>query len=156
MMPNNFSTERFLLCRAAGCWCALSLQGLGEVMRPQPLEKLGRLPEFVDGLSVIRGKPLPVVNLPRLLTGKNSRPSAQERFVTAISEGHRLALRVDEVGSIRELETSIWSNLPSLLEEVHQEHVAAVGSLQGGLLLLLRRSNLISEDDWESLQAEPA
>jgi len=152
-MPGALEIQRFLLCRLSTSWCALGLEGLGEVMRPQPVDRLAGLPEFVDGLAVIRGQAMPVVNLPRLLCGASSAPSPQERFVSAQSDGHGLALRVDEVAGIFPLKSEVWHGLPSLFEGVHRDHLAALGSLpDGDLVMLLRRTNLLSAADWESLQ----
>ena len=152
-MPGALEIQRFLLCRLATSWCALAIEGLGEVMRPQPVDRVAGLPEFVDGLAVVRGQVLPVVNLPRLLCGASSPEAPQERFVTAQSDGHPLALRVDEVAGIFPLKPEIWQGLPSLFEGVHRDHLAALGSLPDGqLVMLLRRTNLLSEADWELLR----
>ncbi|MBX3167229.1 MAG: chemotaxis protein CheW [Candidatus Eremiobacteraeota bacterium] len=152
-MSEGLEIQRFLLCRLATSWCALGLQGLGEVMRPQPVERVAGLPEFVDGLAVIRGEALPVVNLPRLLCGSRSPEGTQERFVTAHSQGRQLALRVDEVAGIFPLKSEIWHALPSLLDGLQGDHLAALGSLDGDLVMLLRRTNLLSEADWEVLNS---
>lgn len=152
-MLESVEKQRFLLCRLSTSWCALSLQGLGEVMRPQPVDPVGGLPEFVDGISIIRGAPLPVVNLPRLLCGSSSPGSLQERFVTADSDGQQLALRVDEVTGIFALAGEMWRNLPNLLDGLPAEHLAALGSHDGHVVMLLRRANLLSEADWARLRS---
>jgi purine-binding chemotaxis protein CheW len=152
-MAESVEKQRFLLCRLSSSWCALSLQGLGEVMRPQPVDPVGGLPDFVDGVSIIRGVPLPVINLPRLLCGLTSPGGSQERFVTAESDGQPLALRVDEVAGIYPLAEEMWRNLPSLLDGLQSEHVAALGNHDGHVVMLLRRANLLSEADWARLQS---
>ena len=151
-MADMREVQKFLLCRLGTSWCALNLQGLGEVMRPQPVDPVAGMPDYVDGLAVIRGNPLPVVNLPRLLCGSTSETGTEERFVTAESDGRQLALRVDEVAGIVPLQSEIWSGLPSLLDSLQAQHLAALGSHQGHLLMLLRRANLLSEDLWERLK----
>lgn len=152
-MSEGAEIQRFLLCRLATSWCALTLQGLGEVMRPQPVDRIAGLPEFVEGLAIIRGMALPVVNLPHLLCGSHSPAGDQERFITAHSDGRQLALRVDEVAGILPLNPEIWQALPNLLDELHGQHLAALGSLNGDLVMLLRRTHLLSEADWEVLRS---
>lgn len=151
-MAEAVEVQRFLLCRLGTSWCALGLQGLGEVMRPQPVDPVAGLPEFLDGLAIIRGTPLPVVNLPKLLCGAASTPCDQERFVTAESDGQQLALRVDEVAGIVPLQSDIWNRLPSLWDGLQSRQLAALGSHQGQLVMLLRRANLLSEDEWKLLR----
>lgn len=153
-MSKRVEIQQFLLCRLASSWCALGLDGLGEVMRPQPVDRVAGLPEFVEGLAMIRGLAVPVVNLPQLLCGVTSPEGSKERFVTAQSDGHALALRVDEVAGIFPMTPETWHALPTLLEGIHGDHLAALGSLHNGdLVMLLKRTNLLSEADWETLQA---
>lgn len=152
-MADSVEKQRFLLCRLSTSWCALNLQGLREIMRPQPVDRISGLPDFVDGISIIRGLPLPVLNLPRLLCGSTSTAGSQERFVTAESDGQILALRVDEVAGIFALAEEMWRNLPSLLDGLQSEHVAALGNHDGHVVMLLRRANLLSEADWSRLRS---
>ncbi|MBN9416671.1 hypothetical protein ABS71_21700 [bacterium SCN 62-11] len=152
-MADVVEVQKFLLCRLGTSWCALGLQGLGEVMRPQPVDPVAGLPEFVDGLAIIRGAPLPVINLPKLLCGSASDACDQERFVTAQSDGQQLALRVDEVAGIVPLDSDTWTRLPSLMDGLQSNHLSALGSHQGHLVMLLRRANLLSEEDWMRLKS---
>lgn len=145
-MLQSLENQRFLLCRLGTSWCALGLQGLGEVMRPQPVDPIAGLPAFVEGLAVIRGLAVPVINLPLLLCGQNSVPGLLQRFVTADSDGSQVALRVDEVAGVQILDAAAWRAIPSLVEKVHGDHLAAVGNLHGDLLLLLRRTQLLTQE----------
>ena len=60
-----------LLVRAAGRLCAVPIAHVVEVMRALPVEPIPGAPSFVPGLAIIRGAPMPVVDL-GLLTGGRS------------------------------------------------------------------------------------
>jgi chemotaxis signal transduction protein len=47
--------------------CAFPLHLVAETLRPLPIEPVAGTPSFVRGMSVIRGKPTPVVDLKALL-----------------------------------------------------------------------------------------
>src|SRR5579864_4751234 len=68
-----------LFVRAGAHMCALALSNVAEIMRPLPIAPLAGAPEIVRGLSVIRGAPVPVVDLGRLLGSEAQSPST--RFV---------------------------------------------------------------------------
>ena len=91
-------TKLSLLVRAGPRICALSLADVVETMRPGPIEPLAGAPEVVRGLAVIRGAPVPVVDLASLLgDGEHSVPT---RFVTVRTGERNVALLVDEVMGI--------------------------------------------------------
>lgn len=127
------------------------MQGLGEVMRAQPVKPVSGLPPFVEGLSVIRGRAIPVVHLSLLLCGAFSPLTDQQRLVTVDCDGHRVALRVDEVAGLQPLEMASWHKLPNLVEQVHASYLSALGSLGGELVLFLRCARLLSPEEWEVL-----
>ena len=65
--PATGSERSLLLCQVGSLVCALPLEHISETMRPLSLQPFHGMPPFVDGLSIIRGAPVPVVDLARLL-----------------------------------------------------------------------------------------
>jgi purine-binding chemotaxis protein CheW len=119
-------------------------------MRPLPIEELKDMPGFVRGVSIIRGSPFPVVDPGSLLGMNEQRPIT--RFITLrISDTRGIALAVDEVLGIRELDPSLLQQLPSLLQSPSSETIEAISPLDDELLIVLRASKILSEDTWQAL-----
>src|ERR1039458_3558579 len=87
-----------LLCRVHGRRCALPLEHVVETMRPLPIGPLAGAPPGVSGLAVIRGAPVPVVDLSRLFSSDVGYIEvAPTRFVTVRVGQRVVALAVDRV-----------------------------------------------------------
>jgi purine-binding chemotaxis protein CheW len=141
---------RSLLCRVGPWLCALPLEHVLETMRPLPIESLPGSPPFVQGLSMIRGAPVPVVDAGALLNSGD--PSKPTRFVS-VKAGHRqVVLAVEEVLGVRDLQAASLRDLPPLLGEVGTGVVSAVGALDSALLLVLQAARIVSEAQWKSLE----
>jgi len=113
--------------------CAVPLIHVIETMRPLLIEPVAGTPSFVRGISVIRGVPTPVVDLGTLLgTSGGSR-----RFVTLRLGDRQVALSVDTVLGVRELEASTVRELPPLLQGVSQDAIEAIGTLDHQVLIVL-------------------
>jgi purine-binding chemotaxis protein CheW len=152
--------ETILLVRAGGFLCALPISRVAEVLRPLEIERLSGVPPFVCGLSIIRGRPLPVVDLGILLGASVPGPSSRAgRLVVLKLGGHGAALAVESVAGIHVLPAAEIHELPPLLREAHPDWVAAVGRLDRELLLVLEASAVIPEECWrrisEGLRIEP-
>src|SRR4051812_28054387 len=92
-----------LVCRVGSRLCGLPLAQVVETMRPLPIEPLAHLPSFVDGLSLIRGRPVPVLDARRLM-GVDGEPGVRTRFVTLeLAEGSAV-LAVDAVLGVRSVD----------------------------------------------------
>ncbi len=113
-------------------------------MRPLPTETPADAPLFLRGVAVIRGNPVPVIDLARLLGQAESIPT---RFVTVRTDGLILALAVGEVlGLTRDAETGNRASIP-LMREGAQDSNAAIGSLDHQALLLLTTLRLLPDGE---------
>lgn len=127
---------------------ALPLPHVVEIMRPLPRESVGDMPSFVSGLSIIRGKPVPVVDLDDLLDqGAAGRPAT--RFVVVRVDNRRVALAVEDVIGLRAIDASSHEQMPPLLRNARSDVVDAVGVLDGELLVMLRSARIVPEDVWD-------
>lgn len=149
-MP-GLSGGRAVLCRVGSLVCALPAEHVSETMRPLPVEALAGMPSFVAGLAIVRGVPIPVVDLARLLGASDPRPAT--RFV-AIRIGKRhAAIAVDTVLGVRPVRPESLRELPPLLGEARTDAVAAMGTLDADLVLVLRSARIVPPSVWEALDA---
>lgn len=138
-----------LVIRTGTHICALSLSDVVETMRPRPVESLAGAPEVVRGLAIIRGAPVPVIDLATLLgAGERSVPT---RFVTLRTGERNVALSVDAVLGIRNIPPALQNGMPPLLHDARPDIVQAVTALDEKLLLVLKAASLLPEDVWNLL-----
>jgi len=109
-------------------------------------------PPYVRGLAIIRGAPVPVVDVARLLgeeaanteVGARVQPSA--RFVTLKVAERAIALAVDGVVGVRTLAVESLRELPALLRDAEVDAVSSIGTLDSELLLVLRSARLVPQN----------
>lgn len=139
------------LCHSGACFYAIPIEHVVETMRPLPIEAIPGAPDFVSGLAIVRGVPLPVVSASRLLQGTvTTRPG---RFVTLRAGERRVVLAVDGVLGVRRVSGASTQDLPPLLCDAAADVVARLGALDSQLLLVLRTMHLVPESLMSSLAA---
>jgi purine-binding chemotaxis protein CheW len=138
-----------LAIRVGARICAIPLSDVVEIMRPLPIEAWIGTTDVVRGLSVIRGVPVPVVDLGRLVGASGNCLST--RFV-AIRVGERLvALAVDAVLDIREFDPTVRTQMPPLLSDACTDLVESVGALDTELFTVLKSCSIVPETIWDAL-----
>lgn len=153
-MNEQPSRTLFVFVQAAGKACALPLAAVIETMRPLPVEPIGGMPNFVHGLSCIRGELLPVVDL-GLLLGAEAR-IASRRYLTVRCGERRFALAVEEVLGTGHLDRAQIEPLPPLLGEAGAGIVASIGRLDRAVLQVLETAHLFSDAQWRAVALEIA
>lgn len=146
-------TEMWLLCRMPACLCALPVGQVIEIMRPLPIEPLSGMPQFIRGLCLVRGSPVPVVDAGLLLSGRETRAG---RLVTIALASGTIALAVEQVIGIRSIDDAALRTLPPLMQNAAGDAVEAIRALDGELLLLLDTARLIPEALLDALSAGEA
>ena len=146
-------TTSVLLFRAGERTCALSVFQVLEIMRPLSVEEAVTTSPFVCGLSVIRGTPTPVVSLSSLFAG--SRGLHPTRFVVVRVEQRQVALAVDEVLGVSEIESSTLHTLPSLVQDAGAGILGEIGILDAQFLFVLNAAKIMPDEVWRELAVAP-
>lgn len=139
---------RTLIVRVQTRVCALSLVHVIEIMRPLPVEPFAGAPSFVLGVSIVRGVPTPVVDLASIFGTSGSVPG---RFVTLRLGDRQVALSVDAVLGIRDLDGAKVQALPPLLQEASKDLIEAIGTLDAQILMVLRAGWELPNEVWQNL-----
>jgi purine-binding chemotaxis protein CheW len=151
-MTDAFSKQsRTLVVGVKGRLCAVPLTHVLEIMRPLSLEPISDVPSFVQGISIIRGIPTPVVDLGALLGMANG---VADRFVTLRVGERQVALSVDSVFGVRELDVSKMGELPPLLQGASKNTIEAMGTLDEQLLVVLSAGWELPDEVWQTLTAQ--
>jgi purine-binding chemotaxis protein CheW len=142
-----------LVTRVGGLVCAFPIEHVIETMRPLPVEPIGRAGDAglagLDGLALIRGAAVPVVDARRLL-GVAGEPAG--RFVLVRAAERRVAVAVDAVVAVRRIELETLAGLPPLLGGAQRDCIAAIGTGDAGLLVVLDAARLIPADRWAAIE----
>lgn len=148
-----------LIAIAGARACAIPLVYVDETMRPLPLEPIAGMPSFVRGLSILRGDPVPVLALAEMLGTRE--PSREARWIalrlTDERGERRVALAVDSVVGVHDLDTARVSAMPPLLGDANADVVAAITTLDAQLLLVLHATHLmtgeVTDELWRAVDA---
>ncbi len=141
------ATSEALLIRVGRVVCAMPLTSVIEVMRSMPLSSTPGAPAYALGLAVIRGEPVPVIDLGALLGLPSS--NALSRFVTLRVGARVAAIAVDDVLGVRDLAALRLEALPPVLDATGVNSVAEVGILDGDLLMVLEPLRELPAEVWD-------
>jgi purine-binding chemotaxis protein CheW len=150
---DGLGRQRLLVVRAGASLCAVPLDHIIEVMRALPVKPVASAPNYVCGLSIVRGEAIPVVDV-ALLVG--SEATECRRLVTVRTGGRTIALAASDVLGVQSIPLNELKDLPPLLHEAGNDTIAAIGTVDAELLFFLRATRVIPLDLFDQLVAEGA
>jgi purine-binding chemotaxis protein CheW len=154
LIEHAAGTRKALIVGVKSCVYAVPLKHVIETMRPLPVERISGVPSFVRGLSIIRGIPTPVVDLGAIL---DTPGESGERFVTLRVGDKQIALSVNEVLGVRDLDAILTvREMPPLLQRASQEVVETIGTLDQQVLMVLRAGWELPKEVWHALTTQEA
>jgi len=127
--------------------CAIPIAHVTETMRQLRVEPMVGAPSFVRGLSVIRGVPVPVVDLAAVL-GLPSSGSLSRLVVLGIGS-RRVALAVDGVAGVISIDAATIPAIAPLLRSASADAITAIGTLDKQLLFVLEASRILPDQTIE-------
>jgi purine-binding chemotaxis protein CheW len=136
-----------LVFRADSHLAAIGVEHVTEVLRPLPVEHLAGVPPYIRGLCVLRGRPVPVVDVGLLLGGR--RAPDDGRFVGVRTGPQTAALCVDTVVGVRDLPLDLLHDLSSV---TGSPACTAVGAIGREPLLLLAAGRVVPDSVWDALE----
>ncbi|MFC5359278.1 chemotaxis protein CheW [Azospirillum himalayense] len=151
--------EAFVVFRLAGAEYGLPVAAVQEVLRqPDAVTPLPNAPDFVSGVTTLRGAVLPLVALRRLLRLPEGRGSAEERGrVVVIAAGAaRAGLLVDGMAGIVRLPDGAIGPAPVVSQAQHRL-IRRIGALENAgerrMILLMDPAELLDMDQLADLLA---
>lgn len=145
---------RILVVELDGGRYALRIEEVDEVVRAVAVTPLPGVPPVVEGVIDVRGEVLPVLGLRRRFGLPLRAPALGDRFVLARAGGRRVALRVDEVEEVREIDESELE--PAEGVWTAGGRIAGVVRLESGMVLFAEMDSFLTQVEAEALDVAMA
>jgi purine-binding chemotaxis protein CheW len=147
-----------LLCQVGASYLAIPICHVLEVSRPLAITRLPDAPDWVSGVSVLRGVATPVVDARKLFLADDRAPAststAAARWVALRIDERRVALAVDAVLRPHAVSFDQPAEVPRLLAA--SPAITALGTLDSKLLMVLEGTRLPTGDDLAGLDGYAA
>src|ERR1700691_4129042 len=131
------ASGRFSTFYVADLFFGIDVLRVQEVLRYQPMTRVPRAPEVIEGLINLRGQIVTAIDMRRRL-GLPPRAGNQTpmNMVVRTDEG-AVSLLVDEIGDVLDVDQSSYERPPENLDPAARELIRGVYKLKGRLLLVL-------------------
>ncbi len=144
---------QYLTFQLAGRGYGVPVTHVREINQLTEITPVPRTPVFVAGVTNLRGKIIPVVDL-RLKLGLEAGQATRSTCIVVIESGARaLGVIVDAVSSVIELGASQIEPAPELGDQSRLRFVLGMGKFENQVIILLDVAATLSAEELEQTQA---
>ncbi|XZG70951.1 chemotaxis protein CheW [Chitinibacteraceae bacterium HSL-7] len=150
-VPSDDGARQFLTFELAGEEFALGILGIREILEYEQLTEVPLMPDFVRGVMNLRGAVVPVIDL--ALRFGRGRTELNRRTCIVIVElvleegSQLLGILVDAVHSVLTIPPDDVEPPPAFGARLRVDFIEGMARLDGGFIILLRMSRVLSLDE---------
>jgi purine-binding chemotaxis protein CheW len=136
----------------------LDIASVESIIKMQPITSVPKAPDFVEGVTSLRGKVLPVIDLRKrfnVQNGTEANPADRgkdTRIIVMDMNGTMLGMIVDAVSEVLRVSEDLIEPLPDLTTAINGGFITGVAKLDNRLVVLLDLKKLMSPQEKVKLE----
>jgi purine-binding chemotaxis protein CheW len=149
--------QQLVVFQLAGERFGIEISAVESIIKMQAITRMPHTPEFIEGITNLRGSIVPVVDLRMRLgmpSSRNGENGARDnRRIVVINIDHRMVgMIVDAVEEVLKINSESVSSPPPMVTTVNSTYVTGIAKVSERLVILLDLSKVLSTQ--EALQLE--
>ena len=149
----SLGDEQLVGLELAGELYGVEIGRIQEIIRMQPITAVPNGPAHIAGVTNLRGRVIPVMDLRRRFGLPVGEETHRWRIVVAEDGAHAVGLIVDGVSEVLRVSREAVESPSSLVVSDGSAYLRGVAKLGGRLVLLLDLSPLLISDELDALVA---
>jgi purine-binding chemotaxis protein CheW len=149
----SLTDEQVVGLELAGEFYGVEIARIQEIIRLQPITRIPNGPWYIEGVTNLRGRVIPVMDLRKRFNLELAEPTRRTRIVVAEVGAHTVGLIVDGVSEVLRVPAEAVEPPSSLVTTADSAYLRGVAKLDERLVPLLDLSRILSGDEQAELAA---
>jgi purine-binding chemotaxis protein CheW len=130
-------SDKYLIFHLDNQQYAIAIQYVTDIINVQPVTRVPSCPEFVRGITNLRGKVIPIIDV-RLRFGKPQQEYDDRTCIIVVELGEiSVGMIIDSVSEVITIDNENISPPPSFSGNVDTRFVEGIGKTENGIKLIL-------------------
>ena len=145
--------EQIVVLELAGEAYGVEIGKVEEIIRMQPVTRIPNGPDFIEGVTNLRGRVIPVLDLRKRFGLPASDATRRSRIVVGELGEHTVGLVVDAVSEVLLVGADAVEQPSNLVTSADSAFLRGVAKLDERLILLLDLSRILTRSEQDDLAA---
>lgn len=139
--------KQLVIFTLAGEQFGIDIASVESIIKLQRITSVPQAPDFVEGITNLRGAILPVINLERRFGLPAQPQTAETRIVVASMGSLKIGMIVASVSEVLNVEDSLIEPPPPIATSINTEFITGVAKIDSRLIILLDLGRVLTSDE---------
>lgn len=150
--PRAMETEEQLVAlEIAGETYGVDISVIHGIIMMQQITRIPHAPAFVEGVTNLRGRVIPVLDLRKRFGFPEAERTKKNRIVIVEIAGEMIGMIVDGVSEVLRIPADAIEPAPPIVTGLEADYLRGVGRVEDRLIILLDVQKVMSENDPQQL-----
>ncbi len=146
------NSSQFVGFQVAGQQYAFRIEQIQEIVILRQVTRTPQVPDYVEGVSNLRGSIIPIINL-RKLFGLEPKPADSETRTIVVNVGERtMGCTVDVVSQVMRIPEDDIQPAPETITSVGASYVSGFAKLDDSLMIILDIDELLDPEKLDQVR----
>lgn len=146
LMTKAKSSLQFVGFRLADQEYAFRIEQIQEIVIPDRVTRMPQVPDYVEGVSNLRGTIIPIINLRRLFGMEGKERDDETRTIVANVGPRTIGCTVDAVSQVMRISPEQIQSAPELVRSEGTAYIAGFAKVDACLVILLEIEELLDPE----------
>jgi purine-binding chemotaxis protein CheW len=143
--------EQLVVFRLGDDFFAMLIANVNEIIRLQKITPVPKAPPFVEGVTNLRGRVIPVIDL-RKRFGVEPKPDGHMARIIVVEQGERLmGMMVDAVDEVLTVPSNTIEPVDEMVVSVDSQFLSGIVRLEDRLIIMLDQEQVLSAGEARQL-----
>lgn len=132
-------------------YCA-DIANVGSITEFDNITKVPNTPSYIEGVINLRGEVIPIVNLKKRFSVKDTEASQDARIIIITYDGKNIGFLVDDASQVLRIDDKDIEPTPAIIAGEDRKYISGVGKVDGAIVVLLDLIKILSDSELEALE----
>ncbi|MBP6177748.1 MAG: chemotaxis protein CheW [Anaerolineales bacterium] len=145
--------QQLVVFELANEFYGINIALVESIIKVQAITQLPQTPNYVKGVTNLRGSVLPVIDLRTRFALETKEDTRQTRIIIVTMGSVKVGVVVDGVSEVLRISDESIEPLPPLVNSVDSAFLKGIVRLENRLIILLELSKVLNLEEQKSLEA---
>ncbi len=145
--------QQLVIFELASEFYGINIAVVESIIKMQAITQLPQTPDYVKGVTNLRGSVLPVIDLRTRFALETKEDTRQTRIIIVTMGSIKVGVVVDGVSEVLRVSDDLIEPLPPMVNSVNSVFLKGIVRLENRLIILLELGKVLDLNEQQSLEA---